>query len=105
MAYISNESAINYIRTLNKRKKQEWSSLYPKASPLALDLLDKMLAFNPDKRLTVKKCLEHPFFEELHYPDEEFEAMKPFDWSFDDFELDKEKIQLMIYEEACSFHP
>jgi mitogen-activated protein kinase 1/3 len=34
--------------------KQSWSSLYPKANPVALNLLGKMLVFNPEKRYTVK---------------------------------------------------
>lgn len=28
----------------------------------ALDILDRMLVFNPRKRITVDECLEHPFF-------------------------------------------
>jgi len=41
------------------------------AKPLALDLLQKMLVFNPVKRITVDQALKHPYFKELHDPDEE----------------------------------
>jgi mitogen-activated protein kinase 1/3 len=55
--------ARKYIRSLPKRNKQSWASLYPKANPVALDLLAKMLVFNPNKRFTTDQCLEHPYFE------------------------------------------
>jgi len=48
-------------------KKQSWVSLVqescPMPSELGLDLLDQLLVYNPDERLTAKQALEHPFFE------------------------------------------
>lgn len=37
----------------------------------ALDLLKKLLIFNPDKRITLDEALKHPFLKELHCPDDE----------------------------------
>jgi serine/threonine protein kinase len=48
MAYIGNESAIKYIKSLPKRSKQSFQGLYPNANPVGLDLLSKMLHFNPN---------------------------------------------------------
>ena len=39
-----------------------WQSLYPKAHPLALDLLDKLLQFDPARRLDCVAALRHPYF-------------------------------------------
>ena len=86
-----------------KRTKQLWESLYPKASPQARDILGKMLTFNPNKRFTVEECLEHEYFEGLHNPDEEPFSDEIYDWSWDNFELKKETIQSMVYDEASSF--
>jgi len=90
MAYIGNENALKYIKSLPKRSKQSWQSLYPKANPLALDLISKMLTFNPDKRYTVEECLAHPYFEGLHNPDEEPVCEQAFDWGWDNFEPTKD---------------
>jgi mitogen-activated protein kinase 1/3 len=105
MTFIGNDLARKYIRKLPKRNKQSWSSLYPKANPVALNLLGKMLVFNPEKRYTVKQCLKHPYFEGLHNEEAEPECEEPFDWTWDDFEPTKEILQRMVYEESLEFHP
>jgi mitogen-activated protein kinase 15 len=37
----------------------------------ALDLLNRLLQFNPKRRPTAEECLRHPFVELFHKPDEE----------------------------------
>ena len=103
--YIKKEEAKEFLKKLAKRTKQTWSSLFPNSNPVALDLLGKMLMFNPKKRYTVEQCLAHPYFEGLHNPEEEPITTRPFDWSFDDVELTKENLQNMVYEESLFFHP
>ena len=105
MQFIGSEPARKYIRSLPKRNKQTWSSLYTKANPVALDLLGKMLVFNPHKRYTIEQCLSHPYFEGLHNEQAEPRADEPFDWRFDNFEPTKEILQNMVYDESLKFHP
>ncbi|OMJ78032.1 hypothetical protein SteCoe_22275 [Stentor coeruleus] len=105
MQFIENPDAKIFISKLAKKEKEKWSTIYPKANSVALDLIDKMLVFNPLKRWSVKQCLEHPYFNGLHNPDEEPLASTPFDWSFDNFEPTKDTLQNMVYEEALKFHP
>ena len=105
MAYVTNESALKYIKGLPKRSKQSFKTLFPNANPLGLDLLGKILMFNPNKRLTVEECLNHEYFSDLHNPDEVPVCESVFDWSFDTFEPTKEIIQGMIYDESLQYHP
>lgn len=37
----------------------------------ALDLLDRMLTFNPIKRITVEEALAHPYLEQYYDPTDE----------------------------------
>ena len=37
----------------------------------AIDMLDKMLAFNPHKRIAVEEALAHPYLEQYYDPDDE----------------------------------
>ena len=92
------------ILKLPKKSKKKFSDLYKGANPVALDLLEKMLTFHPKKRITIKECLEHPYFTDIRDQEAETTAEKPFDWSFDEVELTKENLQKMIYEESLNFH-
>ena len=66
-----------------------------------------MLVFNPEKRYTVKNCLEHPYFEKLFVDIKlsDNECPTQFDWSWDNFEPTKELLQTMVWEESLDFHP
>lgn len=44
------------------------NEFFPDANPLAIDLLAKMLKFNPDERITVMQALAHPYLSQLHNP-------------------------------------
>lgn len=37
----------------------------------ALDLVRKMLVFNPRNRISVEEALEHPYLRDFHSPEEE----------------------------------
>lgn len=105
LAFIGNELAVKFVKSLPKRNKQSWATLFPKSNPVALDLLGKMLGFNPLKRYNVKQCLSHPYFEQLHNEKTEPLSKEQFDWTWDNFEPTKEILQNMVYEEALKYHP
>jgi len=63
--------ASEYIKTLEKKPGRKLDSLYPAADPAAMDLLKKMLMFNPAKRCTAEEALEHSFFKSVRRKDME----------------------------------
>jgi serine/threonine protein kinase len=56
---------------LPHKPKQPWQRLYPNADARALDLLEKMLTFNPNKRITIEDALAHPYLEQYYDPNDE----------------------------------
>ncbi|KAG5438366.1 hypothetical protein PCANB_002854 [Pneumocystis canis] len=100
---IKSRRAREYIRSLPFRKRVSFSTIFPKANPLALDLLEKLLVFNPAKRLTVEEALQHRYLEPYHDPDDEPTA-PPISPSFFDFDRIKDKLtkndlKVLIYKE------
>ncbi|CAJ1953041.1 unnamed protein product [Cylindrotheca closterium] len=55
--------ANEYIKTLEFKKPKNLKELYPASDPIALDLLQQMLKFNPKNRCTAEEALEHKFFQ------------------------------------------
>jgi mitogen-activated protein kinase 1/3 len=65
---------IQEIRGLKPRKKVPWKEIFPTASNDILDLLEKLLEFDPVKRINAKEALEHPFLKSYHPSMEESSA-------------------------------
>lgn len=66
IASIQSDLAITMLETIVVTKPKSLKSLFPKATSVELDLLSKLLQFNPNKRITVEKALEHPYVSEFH---------------------------------------
>lgn len=65
--------------------------VFPKASPLAIDLLQQLLVFNPKNRITIDQALAHPYLAALHCPDDE-PVTNPI--CVEDFEFEKHNLTL-----------
>lgn len=79
--------------------------MFPKVNDDALDLLDKMLKFEPDKRITVDQALKHKYFNDIPYEDEEkVEPVSKFDFDFDEMELSTTEIRDLILHEIMLYH-
>ncbi|XP_072044482.1 mitogen-activated protein kinase 1-like [Amphiura filiformis] len=100
---ILNEKARSYLQTLPPKPKVPWTKLYPQADHKALDLLDKMLTFNPNNRITVEESLAHPYLEQYYDPQDEPVAEKPFSFETELDDLPKEDLKKMIFKEALDF--
>lgn len=97
---IINDKARGYLQSLPFKPKQPWNKLYPLADPKALDLLDKMLTFNPHKRITVEEALAHPYLEQYYDPSDEPVATEPFTFETELDDLPKERLKQLIFEET-----
>ncbi|XP_075470241.1 mitogen-activated protein kinase 13 isoform X1 [Ascaphus truei] len=97
-------AAKKYIQSLPKIPKKDFSVLFPNASSLAVDLLEKMLELDVDKRLTATDALAHPYFDEYRDVEEETEA-PPYDDSLEGTKLCVDEWKKYTYEEIVNFTP
>ncbi len=67
----------------------------------AVDLLEKMLVLDTDKRITASEALAHPYFAQYHDPDDEPEA-EPYDQSFESRELEIEEWKSKLAHCGCN---
>ncbi|XP_078508682.1 mitogen-activated protein kinase 7 isoform X2 [Lissotriton helveticus] len=93
-----------YIQSLPVRQPVPLESLYPGGDRKALDLMQKMLRFDPRERISVLEALRHPFLSKYHDPDDEPNCVPAFDFDFDKQVLTKEQIKESIVNEINDFH-
>ncbi|PNF26119.1 Mitogen-activated protein kinase 14B [Cryptotermes secundus] len=104
MQKISSESARNYIQSLPPLKKKDFRDVFKGANPLAIDLLEKMLELDADKRITAEDALAHQYLAQYADPSDE-PVSAPYDQSFEDMDLPVEKWKELVYTEVIGFVP
>ncbi|KAL8250594.1 hypothetical protein R6Q59_034287 [Mikania micrantha] len=102
--FIDNPKARSYIKSLPFSAGTSFSRLYPHAHPLAIDLLQKMLVFDPSKRISVFEALRHPYMSQLHDPNMDPPVQVPVDLDIDE-DWGEEMIREMMWKEMVYYHP
>ncbi|CCD24050.1 putative protein kinase KDX1 NDAI_0C03900 [Naumovozyma dairenensis CBS 421] len=92
---INSKNVQDYILQLGNIPKIPFPVLFPNATKNAIDLLEKMLTFDPAERITVESALAHPYLSVWHDSDDEPVCPQKVDFMFekvDDLDLLKEMI-------------
>jgi mitogen-activated protein kinase 1/3 len=100
---LGSAAAQKYLRRKSPRAPMDVKEKYPNASPEALDLLQRMITFHPDKRITVIEAMKHPYLAQLF--DEEDEKIKVPPFVFDENQHRTiADVKKAIYQESLMFH-
>jgi len=105
LTLISNEQALKFMKSMPTKPRCSLSARFPTASADAQDLLDRMLQFDPRKRITVSEALEHKYLATYHDPDNEPVSNRTFQADFEGFEMDQATLTKLLGEEVLYFHP
>jgi mitogen-activated protein kinase 15 len=72
---MNSDIAWSIMKNIKTKKKKSFTKVFSFCSPEAIDLMKKLLVYNPDKRYiinavryTVEKALAHPFFKNFSDP-------------------------------------
>jgi serine/threonine protein kinase len=68
LEFIKKENAIKYIKSFPKREKADLIDKYPGTNEAGIELLEKMLEFNPNKRISTEAALKNPYFDDVRIP-------------------------------------
>lgn len=102
LSRIGSPRAQEYVRNLPYMPKKSFQALFPSANPDALDLMDRMLAFDPSSRISVEQALEHPYLQIWHDASDEPDCPTTFDFDFEVVE-DVGEMRKMILDEVFRF--
>lgn len=103
LSIIPNPKARQFVKSLPRKPRVPFSAMYPSGTDQAMDLLAKLLAFDPDKRLTCEQALAHPYFAQYADPDDEPVCTEPFNFEVEFDDLPKEELSRMIFAEVERF--
>ncbi|KAJ1647544.1 mitogen activated protein kinase [Coemansia erecta] len=102
LSRIGSERAQMYIRSLPYMPKVPWVRIFPSATPLALDLLERLLDFDPSTRITIDEILAHPYLKAYHNPEDEISCPVGCDMSFESV-TSMAEVKRMIIDEVIDF--
>ncbi|KAK6913866.1 Protein kinase domain [Dillenia turbinata] len=107
IARVRNEKARRYLSSMRRKKPIPFPQKFPNADPLALRLLEKMLAFEAKDRPSAEEALADPYFKGLARAEREPSAqpVTKMEFEFERRRITKEDVRELIYREILEYHP
>lgn len=115
LEFVQSRQALNTLlqhdHVVRHNSRPIFASLFPRGcSPAALELLQRMLEFHPDDRITVEDALNHPYLSEFQGQMPEPNCEELFEFDFEKYihgmgESAKEAVRYLVYEEMRLFRP
>jgi len=98
--------AVKLVLKMQKHKRRPWRDVLPEATPLAIEMIDRLIDYDPAGRMTAEQALAHPYLEALHQPEEEPVADGPLelDWE-EEKHLTVDDVKKLIHNEIVAMNP
>ncbi|XP_039169749.1 mitogen-activated protein kinase 20 isoform X2 [Eucalyptus grandis] len=104
---VRNDKARRYLTCMRKKQPMPFELKFPNADPLALRLLERLLAFDPKDRPTAEEALADPYFKGLAKIEREpsCQPITKMEFEFERRRVTKEDIRELIFREILEYHP
>ncbi|CAH2063497.1 unnamed protein product [Thlaspi arvense] len=100
-----NENAKRYFREVPFIPSRYLGANIGNAPFTAIDLMEKMLKFDPRKRISAEEALAHRYFDSMYKPNHEPVFAKPFTFDLEERPYTVEQVKELIYCEGLAFNP
>ncbi len=101
--FISNSSAKNFVMQFKGIPKKDFNKILKTNNPDAVDLVEKMLVFNPEKRYSIEECLNHPYLKNMREGIEDPTFNGKINLEFDDKNITLSQLFVFLVKEVSSF--
>lgn len=107
LSRIRNEKARRYLSCMRKKHPVPFTQKFRNADPMALRLLERLLAFDPKDRPTADEALADPYFAPLANVEREpsRHPISKLEFEFERRKLAKDDVRELIYREILEYHP
>ncbi|XWS44468.1 hypothetical protein CRYUN_Cryun15aG0047300 [Craigia yunnanensis] len=107
ISQVRNEKARRYLTSMRKKQPVPFEQKFPNGDPLALRLLQRLLAFDPKDRPTAEEALADPYFKGLARVEREpsCQPITKMEFEFERRRVTKEDIRELIFREILEYHP
>ena len=101
--FISNTSAKNFVMQYQGIPKKDFKKILKCENLNAVDLVEKMLVFNPEKRYSIEQCLNHPYLKNMREGIEDPVFNGKINLDFDDKNINLNHLFAFLVKEVSSF--
>ena len=101
--FISNTSAKNFVMQYQGIPKKDFKKILKCENLNAVDLVEKMLVFNPEKRFSIEQCLNHPYLKNMREGIEDPVFNGKINLDFDDKNINLNHLFAFLVKEISSF--
>ncbi|KAJ6337177.1 hypothetical protein OIU76_006950 [Salix suchowensis] len=107
ISLVRNDKARRYLTSMRKKQPIPLAQKFPNADPLALRLLERLLAFDPKDRPTAEEALADPYFKGLAKIEREpsCQPITKMEFEFERRRVTKEDVRELIFREILEYHP
>ncbi len=102
-SFVTDAKALEYLEAFPAKPKTDLHSFYPGAGDEAIDLLNRILIFNPYFRISIDEALSHPFFKKVRKTEKEVNSDIEINIEFEKDNLDRKKLRQLFLEEIMFF--
>ncbi|KAJ5702335.1 mitogen-activated protein kinase HOG1 [Penicillium malachiteum] len=100
---IKNKHTKAFVQTLPQCKREPLIETFPELDKIASEIMEEMLSFDVDDRISATAGLSHPYLEPYHDPTDEPVVQSGFDWRFDNMDVSIDAWKAAVFKEVLLF--